>query len=104
MWTQIVGKIRLALAEPLPHWWHVALYVSVRGLRTSEIPNGGGLLELEFDLREQVLRLRTSDDDVRSMPLRPMSVADFYAEVLDLLAAAHVDVRIWPVPVEVPEA
>jgi hypothetical protein len=104
MWTQIVGKIRLALADPLPHWWHVPLYVSVRGLRTSGIPNGGGLLELEFDFREQLLSLRTSDDDVRSLRLRPMPVADFYAEVLDLLAAAHVDARIWPVPVEVAEA
>ena len=54
----------------------------VRGLRTSAIPYGGGLLELEFDLREHVLGLRTSDDDVRSLPLRPMPVADFYAEVL----------------------
>ena len=104
MWTQIVGKIRLALADPLPHWWHVALYVSVRGLRTSAIPYGGGLLELEFDLREHLLGLRTSDGDVRSLPLRPMPVADFYAEVLDMVAAARVDVRIWPVPVEVPEA
>jgi hypothetical protein len=104
MWSQVVGKIRLALADPLPHWWHVALYVSVRGLRTSAIPYGGGLLELEFDLNEQVLSLRTSDDAVRSLPLRPMPVADFYAGVLDLLAAAHVDVRIRPVPVEVTEA
>ena len=104
MWSQIVGKIRLALADPLPHWWHVPLYVTARGLTTSAMPYRGGAVELEFDLRVHRLSLRTSDDSRGGFPLRPMAVADFYREVRELLAAAGLEVRIWPVPVEVPEA
>jgi hypothetical protein len=103
-WSQVAGKIRMALAPPTNHWWHVALYVSARGLTTSPMPCEGGLVELEFDLRDDVLRLRTSDDRERTLALRPMSVADFYAEARALLAAEGMDVRIHPVPVEVEDA
>ena len=75
-WSQIVGKVRLALAPPMNHWWHVTLYVSTSGLTTSPIPYGGGLFELEFDLREDLLRLRTSNDRDTSIRLEPVSVAD----------------------------
>jgi hypothetical protein len=104
MWSQIVGKVRMALATPVNHWWHVTLYVSTRGLTTSPIPYRGGLVELEFDLQEDVLRLRTSDDRDLSIRLEPVSVADFYGSVRDLLRDAAIDVRIWPVPVEVEDA
>ena len=103
-WSQIIGKIRLALAEPLPHWWHIPLYVSPTGLTTSPIPYRGGLVEFELDLRLHVLRLRGSDGTCRSVPLVPMSVAEFYVAVLELLRAADLDVRIRPVPVEVEDA
>jgi hypothetical protein len=103
-WSQIVGKVRLALAAPMNHWWHVPLYVSAAGLTTSPIPYGGGLFELEFDLREHVLNLRTSDDRRGSVRLRPVSVAEFYRDVHALLAEAAIDVRIWPVPVEIDDA
>src|SRR6476660_5583538 len=104
MWSQIVGKVRMALAAPVNHWWHVTLYVSPRGLTTSPIPYRGGLLELEFDLHEDQLRLRMSDDRDLSVRLEPVSVADFYSQVTTLLRDAAIDVRIWPVPVEVDDA
>jgi uncharacterized protein DUF5996 len=103
-WSQIVGKIRLALAAPLPHWWHVTLYVTAHGLTTSPIPNSDDLIELEFDLREHGLTLRTESGPEDAIPLRPMSVARFYEEVRDLLRRAGVNVQIWPVPVEVVDA
>ena len=103
-WSQIVGKVRLDLAGPMNHWWHVTLYVSARGLTTSPIPYRGGLVELEFDLHEDLLRLRASDDRDMSLRLEPMSVADFYRQIRDLLRDAGIDARIWPVPVEVEDA
>ena len=103
-WSQIVGKVRLALAAPLNHWWHVPLYVSARGLTTSPIPHGGGLVEFEFDLIENTLSLRSSDGSSDVVPLGPMSVAAFYAEARELLGRAGIDVRIRPVPTEVVDA
>ncbi len=100
----MVGKVRLALAAPMNQWWHVTLYVSARGLTTSPIPYRSGLFELEFDLHEDLLRLRTSDDRDKSIRLEPVSVADFYREFQDLLRDAAIDVRIWPVPVEIEDA
>jgi hypothetical protein len=103
-WSQVVGKIRLALAPPMNHWWHVPLYVSAQGLTTSPISYRAGAVELEFDLQDHVLALRTSDGASGAVRLRPMSVAEFYGEVRDLLRAAGLDVRIWPVPTEVVDA
>jgi Family of unknown function (DUF5996) len=103
-WSQIVGKVRLALAPPVNHWWHVPLYVSARGLTTSPIPYRTQLIELEFDLYDHQLILRTSAHGERSLALRPISVAAFYAEAQRLLAAAGVEVRIRPMPVEVEDA
>jgi hypothetical protein len=103
-WSQVIGKIRLALAEPLPHWWHAALYVSPAGLTTSPIPYRRGMIELELDLRHDELDLQASDGRRWSLPLRPMSVAEFYRATLALLASADVGVRIRPVPVEVVDA
>jgi hypothetical protein len=104
MWSQVVGKVRLALATPMAHWWHITLYVTARGLTTSPMPCGGRLVELEFDLIDHRLVLRASDGRSGAVELRPMSVAAFYAETMDLLRAADVNVRIWPVPVEVEAA
>jgi hypothetical protein len=103
-WSQMVGKVRMALTPPLNHWWHITLYVSATGLTSSAIPYGGGLFELGFDLRRDLLTLRTSDDRHETVRLRPMSVADFYAEFEDLLKRAAIDVRIRPVPTEVEDA
>jgi len=101
MWTQIVGKVRLALTPHMNHWWHVPLYVSARGLTTSAIPFGGQAFEIEFDFANQNLAIRKSTQETAFVRLYPRSVADFYAEVMAALRSAGIDVKIWPVPVEV---
>src|SRR5262245_4077812 len=78
MWTQIVGKVRLALSPHVNHWWQVPLYVSPRGLTTSSIPEGDRTFEIEFDFLTHNLDLRASDGSAKVVPLYPRSVADFY--------------------------
>jgi len=103
-WVQIVGKTRLWLAPFENHWWHCALYVTVRGLSTSPMPYGGGTVEIEFDFLDDVLRARTSGGQARSLTLENKSVAEFYGEYRAMLAALHVDVRIHPTPNEILDA
>src|SRR5881392_4229746 len=81
MWTQIVGKVRMALEPMVNHWWQVPLYVSARGLTTSLMHTGRRGIEMEFDFRDEVLRITTSDGDARRIRLEPRSVASFHAEV-----------------------
>ena len=104
MWIQIVGKVRMALAPPLNHWWHVPLYVSARGLTTSAIPYGHRQFQVDLDFIDH--RLQVIDGDGRSftMALEPKSVARFYREFMDGLRGLGIDVRIWPRPVEVADA
>ncbi|MEU4235834.1 DUF5996 family protein [Actinoplanes sp. NPDC026619] len=101
MWTQIVGKIRMALTPAINHWWHVALYPTARGLSTSAMPYG---LDIEFDFVDQVLRLRRSDGRSRTVALEPKTVATFYQETMDAMAALEVPVQIHAVPNEVENA
>ena len=101
MWTQIVGKTRLALAPMQNHWWQVALYVTERGLATSAIPAGDRNFAVEFDFLEHNLTIRASDGENRKLALAARPVADFYSDYLGLLRALGLEVRIWPVPVEV---
>jgi hypothetical protein len=100
-WMQIVGKTRLALAPMQNHWWQVTLYVTSRGLTTSPMPVGDRLLEVEFDFLAHQLVLHTSDGEQRVIPLAPKSVADFYAEYLEVLASLGVTPRIYSQPVEI---
>jgi hypothetical protein len=100
MWTQIVGKTRLALFPLQAHWWNVTLYVSPRGLTTSAMPVPGGNLEIEFDFLDHQLRFRLSDGRTKSMPLRPQTVAEFYHRYLDVLKSLGVSVVIHPMPCE----
>ena len=104
MWTQVVGKIRLAKAPMLNHWWQTPLYVTPRGLTTSSIPDGRRLFDIEMDFLDASMRIRTSDGGCRAVALEPRSVADFYAETMAALRELAVDVAIRPVPVEVPLA
>jgi hypothetical protein len=104
MGTQMVGKTRLALTPLQNHWWNVPLYVSARGLTTSAMPWRGGVLEVEFDLCEHVLELRLSDGarvERVQVELGPRTVAAFYAEYRAALTRLGVEVKIWPMPVEV---
>jgi len=102
MWTQMVGKLRLALSPRVNHWWQVPLYVSARGLTSSSIPYRFGNFECEFDFLSHVLRFTTSQDETKTMALAPRSVADFYAEFRSVLASLGIEARIWPMPVEIP--
>ncbi|HYA97329.1 MAG TPA: DUF5996 family protein, partial [Methylomirabilota bacterium] len=102
LWTQIVGKVRMALTPLTNHWWNVPLYVSTRGLATSPIPYGDRSFEVEFDFLAHVLRIETSDAASRRVPLRPQTVADFYAEFMAALNDLRIAVRIWKTPVEIP--
>jgi hypothetical protein len=102
MWMQIVGKVRLALTPLINHWWEVPLYVSARGLTTSAIPYSAGIFEVEFDFIEHVLRIETSTGDTEILELAPRSVADFYREFMGSLKSLGIEVKIWPMPVEVP--
>ena len=100
LWTQIVGKVRLALEPMVNHWWQVPLYVSARGLTTSLMPVGTGGLEIEFDFIDHVLDMRTTDGRGRQIPLRPRSVADFYGATMSALDDLGVRIKILARPVE----
>jgi hypothetical protein len=105
LWTQVVGKVRLDLEPMRNHWWQVTLYVSARGLTTSLMPTGDGRgLEIEFDVIDHVLRLQTTDGREQSIPLKPQTVADFYAATMAALAALDVAVTIYPRPTEIADA
>lgn len=104
MWTQIVGKVRLACAPFVNHWWQVTLYVSPRGLTTSAVPYGHRLFDLEFDFCEHQLRLRSSDGDARVVRLEAKPVAEFYHQALGALGELGIDVQIQAHPNEVDPA
>ncbi len=104
LWSQIVGKVRLALAPWVNHSWQVPLYVTATGLTTSWMPYGTRGLELAFDFRRHVLDLRTTDGQERQIALEPKSVADFYAETMARLTELGTPVHILARPVELPVA
>ena len=100
-WMQIVGKIRLAQAPMVNHWWQVTLYATPRGLTTSSMPAGDHMFEIEFDFCVHRLRITIEGGERRELALEPKTVAAFYAEVMDALASLDLRIRIWPVPVEI---
>jgi len=101
---QVVGKIRLAHAPMVNHWWQVPLYVTCRGLTTSPIPYGGRSFQIDFDFLDHRLMLHTSSGDIETIALGPRSVADFYAELMGRLRGLGLETRIWTMPVEIPDA
>jgi len=102
MWTQVVGKVRLALSPLINHWWEVPFYISARGLTTSAIPYNRGVFEAEFDFLDHNLVIRTSEGSSKTIRLAPRSVADFYQEFMSALGSLGIEVKIWHMPVEVP--
>ena len=102
LWTQIVGKIRLAQTPWLNHSWHVTLYVSSRGLTTGLIPYGQRTFQLEFDFLRHVLHISTDDGSFREIGLFRRTVAEFYADVMQALSVLGIDVRIYDMPNEIP--
>jgi len=103
LWSQIVGKIRMSQMPWINHSWHVALYVSARGLTTSLIPYEQGGVEIEFDFLTHQLHIQTADGRQRTFPLAPMSVAAFYAQVMETLNELRIQVEILARPVEIPD-
>ena len=103
LYCQIVGKIRLAMHPRLNHWWHVPLYVSPRGLTTRTIPYSGGNFEIEFDLKDHCLFIRTSRGGTEDFALFDgLSVADFYSSLFANLTKLGIEPKIWAVPYEAP--
>lgn len=101
MWTQIVGKTRLAFTPLENHWWNVPLYVTPRGLSTSAIPYEDVLFDVEFDFLEHKLHVRVTSGVSESIALRPQSVAAFYDEYLNVLRSCGIDATMNPKPVEI---
>ena len=104
MWTQIVGKIRLALSPRINHWWGITLYTTTRGLTTSPIPSGRRSFAIDFDFMDHVLSITTADGEGRSFALKPMPVAEFFQRTMAALHELQIDVKIFARPVEVVEA
>jgi hypothetical protein len=102
MWTQMAGKVRLALSPWLNHGWQVPLYVNARGLGTSPIHYRRGMLQIDFDFVDHRLLIVTSEGPPREFALEPMSVAAFYRRFMAELGAAGVTVTISTMPSEVP--
>ncbi len=103
LWTQVVGKIRLASSPAVNHWWHVALYLSARGLTTSPMPHGGRTFQIDFDFVDHVLRIEASDGARAFFPLRSYPVSEFYRKLMASLDSLGLDVPIWTRPVEMTE-
>jgi hypothetical protein len=104
LWTQIVGKIRLARTPWLNHSWHVPLYVTARGLTTSPIPYDDRSFDMLFDFNDHVLDVTVSDGTSRMVALAPRTVADFYGAVMQALADLDISVPINELPSEIPGA
>lgn len=102
MWTQIVGKVRMALSPQINHYWGVPLYVTSRGLTTSPIPYRDEEFEIEFDFIDHQLVIQTTDGRGKTIGLSPRSVAEFYGEVMAALRSLGIEVKIWTMPVEIP--
>jgi hypothetical protein len=100
-WTQIVGKVRLALSPLVNHWWNVVFYVTSRGLTTSSIPYAGRTFDIAFDFVDHRLLVESSDGRSESLVLAPISVSDFYSELLGCLKRLNINVHIWTMPSEI---
>jgi len=103
MWMQVIGKVQLKLTPLVNHWWNVSFFLTERGMETQALHYPSGTLQMRFDFIDHNLVLATSRGETRLLPLRPQTVADFYREVMRTLSELGVDVKIWPVPVEIPD-
>jgi hypothetical protein len=101
MWTQIVGKVKLATLPWLNHSWHITLHITPTGLTTMGMPYKNRHFQIDFDFIAHQLKIHTSQGEFRAFDLHGISVADFYHKVFDLLKDLQIDVKIKPVPVEI---
>lgn len=102
MWTQIVGKVRLAFCPMENHWWNIPLYVTARGLTTAPIPYQNRTFEIQFDFIDHALAITSSGGTTRGLRLVPCTVADFYRQFMAELAALDIHVNLYATPVEIP--
>ena len=101
MWMQIVGKVRMDLVPAINHCWNVTLYPTVRGLTTLPMPHGKRILQIDFDFLEHILVAATGDGESRIVPLKQMTVKEFYWRLMEALESLGTPVKIWPKPCEV---
>src|SRR4051794_17880501 len=104
LWTQIVGKVRMASTPLVNHWWNVTFHVTSRGLATLPIPHGARTFEMAFDFIDHQLIIATDDGRIERLALAPMAVADFYAALMDRLRRLGIEVHIWTMPSEIKDA
>ena len=104
LWTQIVGKVRIAVTPLINHWWNATLLVTARGLSAPAMPYAGGTFDIAFDFIDHLLIIETSDGRAETMALEPMTVADFYAEFMQRLRRLGIEVHIWTMPSEIENA
>jgi hypothetical protein len=101
LWIQIVGKTRMALTPHLNHTWNVTLYPTIRGVTTGLMPYGALMVQIDFDFIDHILVSETSDGGRKTIPLEPMTVAEFYRRFITALHDVSCSVHIWPTPVEI---
>jgi hypothetical protein len=105
LWTQVVGKVRMARTPLVNHWWNVTLHVTDRGLTTGLIPGGPArAFQIDLDVLAHRLDIGRADGERRQVALEPRSVADFHAEVMARLDELDLHTPIWAMPVEIPDA
>ena len=103
LWSQIIGKIRLAFAPLVNHWWQVPFYMTSRGWTTSPIPYKETIFQIDFDFIDHQIQITTDRGDFRSLELKPRSVSDFYKETMEILHSLGIEVHLWTTPVELSE-
>lgn len=103
LWSQIIGKIRLAFAPLVNHWWQVPFYITSRGWTTSPIPYKENIFQIDFDFIDHQIQITTDRGDFRSLELKPRSVSDFYRETIEILHSLGIEVHLWTTPVELQE-
>jgi hypothetical protein len=101
MWTQIVGKIKLAVNSWHNHSWHITLHITPTGLSTLDMGYDNKHFQIEFDFVEHKLKIATSEGEYQDFKLHYISVAEFYRNIFDLLKKLQIDIKIYPVPVEI---
>lgn len=105
LYTQIVGKVRLANTALVNHWWNSTLYVTAQGLTTSLMPHpSGAAFQIDLDFLESEVRISTTGAQRRAVALSARPMADFYGDVMASLDELELSTEVWPVPVEIPGA
>jgi Family of unknown function (DUF5996) len=104
LWTQIVGKVRIALTPLINHWWNATFLVTARGLAAPAMPHAGRTLDVIFDFVNHRLVIEASDGRGEEIALRAMAVADFYDQFMQRLQRLRIDVHIWAMPSEIENA